>query len=194
METFANILNAYGDDRAICDAAIAYARVEYHPPSPDSIEAAAEVLSAPIVETLRAYVTRLPDEAVTTGRGLYLVSADAHALSLAVQFLQRALEQGRVRVCHLRADRPVSAANRRFALAAPVLLVERIDFMRDPIPNLLSERANLVRPMIVTSMQAPDTAPDPYLRRVFASMTRIVEISPALPLPTNGPVSAKSER
>ena len=194
METFANILDAYGDDRAICDAALAYARVEYHPPKPDSIEAAAEALSVPTVDTLRAYVDRLPEEAVTTGRGLYLCSSDARSLSLAVQFLVRAFERARVPVCHLRADQRVTATDRRLALAAPVLIVERIDFLRVPVPDLLCDRASLARPLIVTSMLEASPAPDPHLRRVFLSRMRLVDLDPSLSRSTNGPVPAEPEQ
>lgn len=192
MQSFANLLAAYGDDRAIADAAVHYARVEYHQPKPDSIEAASDSLPAPVVERLRMYVERLPEEAVTTGRGLYLVSTDAHALSLAVQFLVRSFEQARIAVCQMRGDARPSAADRRFALAAPVVVVERIDFLRDTVGELLRQRATLVRPLIVTSMQAPESIADPHLRSVVRSLTRLIDLSPSLP--TNGSVPAESEQ
>jgi transcriptional regulator with XRE-family HTH domain len=194
MQSFANILAVYGDDRPLRDTAVHYARVEYHPPKPESMEAAADALSVPTVDTLRAYVDRLPEETVTTGRGLYLHSTDARSLSLAVQFLVRAFERTRVTVCHLRADQRVTASDRRFALAAPLLIVERIDFLRGPIPDLLRERADLVRPLIVTSMQPANAAPDPHLRRLFLSRTRLVDLDPSPSLPTHGPVPAESEQ
>jgi hypothetical protein len=194
MQSFANILAVYGDDRSIRDAAVHYARVEYQPLTPESMEEAAEALSVPTVDILRTYVGRLPEEAVTTGRGLYLHSTDARSLSLAVQFLVRAFERTRVTVCRLRADQRVTAADRRFALAASVLIVERIDFMRTPVPDILSERVNLVRPLIVTSMQPAGEAPDPHLRRAFLAATRLVDLDPSPSLPTNGPVPAESEQ
>src|SRR6185369_2776873 len=55
MQSFANILAVYGDDRSLRDAAVHYACVEYHPPKPDSMEAAADALSVPAVHALRAY-------------------------------------------------------------------------------------------------------------------------------------------
>lgn len=186
MESFAGILAAYGDAPVVRDAALHYARVEYHPPAPDSLDAAAAALPDATAETLRAYVERLPEEAVTTGRGLYVCSTDARALSFAVQFLLRACERARIATCHLRADRPVTAADRRRALASPVLVVDRIDFARDAVEDLLRERANLVRPLIVTSMQPPDAVTDAHLRRVFASLTRLHTIDPD---PTSLPTS-----
>lgn len=194
MQSFANILAVYGDDRAMRDAAVHYARVEYQPLKPESMEEAADALSVPTVDVLRTYVGRLPEEAVTTGRGLYLRSMDARSLSLAVQFLVRAFERTRVTVCRLRADQRVTAADRRFALAASVLIVERTDFMRAPVPDILRERVNLVRPLIVTSMQSANEAPDLHLRRAFLAATRLVDLDPSSSLPTNGPVPAESEQ
>ena len=186
MEAFAKIIEVYGSDQSICAAALHYVRAEYHPAKDGSLGAAADALPSSVVAQLRTYVERLPEEAITTGRGLYLVSADARSLSLAAQFLVRSFEHRKIGVCHLRADRPVSAAERRTALAMPVLLVERIDFMRAPLPDLLRERANLVRPLIVTSMQAPDAATDAHLRRVFLSLTRLLPIGePPSVLPTS---------
>ena len=194
MQSFANILAVYGDDRAMRDAAVHYARVEYQPLKPESMEEAAEALSVPTVDILRTYVGRLPEEAVTTGRGLYLHSTDARSLSLAVQFLVRAFERTRATVCRMRADRPVMAKDRRFALAASVLIVERIDFMRASVPDILRERVNLVRPLIVTSMQSANELPDLHLRRAFLAATRLVNLDPSPSLPTNGPVPAESEQ
>ena len=193
MQAFANILAVYGDDRAIRAAAVHYARVEYHPRDPESLEAAVDALSVPTVDLLRAYVDRVPEEAVTTGRGLYLHSTDAGSLSRAVQYLVRAFERARVPVCHLRADQPVTPADRRFALAAPILIVERIDFLHVSLADLLRDRATLARPLIVTSMQSPSEVPDPHLRRIVHSRTRPVDLDPHPSLPTHGPVPAESE-
>jgi len=192
MQSLANLLAAYGDDRAIADAALHYARVEYHRPAPDSIEAASEGLPAPAVERLRTYVERLPQEAVTTGRGLYLVSTDARSLSLAVQFLVRNFEQARIAVCQMRGDARPSAADRRFALAAPVVVVERIDFLSETVGEILRERATLVRPLIVTSMQPPETIADPHLRSIVRSLTHRVDLSPSLS--PHGSLPAESEQ
>ena len=196
MQAFANILAAYGDERAVVEAAIHYARAEYHPPKSDSMEAAAEGLPPVAVEMLRTYVDRLPEEAVTTGRGLYLVSDDAHALSLATQFLVRCFERSRIAVCQLRGDARPSAATRRFALAAPVLVVERIDFLRDTVGEIVRERAALVRPLIVTSMQSPETIADPLLRRVIRHLTRLLTLDAPSSHSSNGtlPVAANAER
>lgn len=196
MTAYANIVRAFGDDRAIVDAAWHYVRAEYHPPRPDSVDAAALALPVPVVDILRAYIERLPEEAVTTGRGVYLFSTDTRALLSATQFLLRSLERGRVAVCHLRGDARPTAADRRFALAAPVLLVERVDVVAEGVATLLRERADLVRPTIVTSVQPPDATKDAHLRRILLSATRLVPIVSLSTPPTHaGPaVPRRSEQ
>lgn len=197
MVAYANIVRAFGDDRTIADAAWQYVRVEYHPPRPDSLDAAALALSPTVVDILRTYIERLPEEAVTTGRGIYLFSTDTRALLSATQFLLRSFEKGRVAVCHLRGDARPTAADRRFALAAPVLLVERVDVVVDGVAALLRDRADLVRPTIVTSVQPPDATKDAHLRRVLLSATRLVPIasSPSTP-PTHAgsPLPRRAEQ
>jgi transcriptional regulator with XRE-family HTH domain len=177
MPAFANLVRVFGDDASIREAAWHYARAEYHPPRPDTPDAAAMSLPNPVVEILRTYIERLPDEAVTTGRGLYLFSTATRSLLAAAQFLLRSFEKRRVAVCHLRADANPTAADRRFALAAPVLLVERVDVVAEGVLTLIRERAELVRPIIVTSIVPPDETKDAHLRRILLSMTRLVPIA-----------------
>jgi len=181
MPAFANLVRAFGAESSIAEAAWHYVRVEYHPPRPDSVDAAATMLPNPVVDILQAYVERLPEEAVTTGHGLYLLSPETRALLSAAQFLLRSFEKGRVAVCHLRGDARPNAADRRFALAAAVLLVERVDVVTDGVATILRERADLVRPIIVTSVQPPDETRDAHLRRIFLSATRLVPIASTPP-------------
>lgn len=192
----ARIARRFRNDRTVRDLIWHYLTVEYEegaqrgalPPLPRVPDA--------VASSLRAYIARFSEESVHGGRGLYLVSTDAALLSATLQWLQRVFTQHRIVPCLLRADRPVSAAESRLALAAPVLLVERIDFMKAPVADIVRRRADLVRPMVVTSMKNPDTVADPYVRRVLTSMTRLVEIAPhpsSLPT-TNGLVPAESEQ
>lgn len=188
MPAYANLVRAFGDESSIAEAAWHYVRVEYHPPRPDSADAAAMALPEPVVDVLRTYVERLPEETVTTGRGLYLFATETRSLLSAAQFLLRTFEKARVPVCHLRADARPTAADRRFALAAPLLLVERVDVVGERVAALLRERAELVRPIIVTSVQPPDETKDAHLRRIFLSATRLTPIAaPSITSPHAGP-------
>lgn len=178
MKTLAAILKCYGHERSIRDAALLYGRAEYH--APDRVEVATN-LTPDIAATLRGLVEHLPAEAVSTGRGIYVYSGDAASLSDAWHFVSRLLEQAPLSVCRIRANEVLSAGVRRAALASAVLLIERADFARPPVIAALLERASLVRPIVVTSMQPPAAVADAYLRRVYLSMLKLVEIPSTTP-------------
>ena len=194
MPAYANLVRAFGHEPSIADAAWHYVRAEYHPPRPESLDAAALALPDPVVDILRRYVERLPEETVTTGRGVYLFSTETRALLSAAQFLLRSFEKGRVAVCHLRGDTRPNAADRRFALAAGVLLVERVDVVTDGVATLLRERADLVRPIIVTSVLPPDETKDAHLRRILLTATRLVPIASSPPIHARPSVPGTEQR
>ena len=129
-----------------------------------------------VLQTLSTYVDRFADESIHAGRGLYLRSDDTASLARAVIALDRAFMAAGVQTYKVRGDHVPTAADRRSALAAPALIVERVEFAKPAMVELLNERANLVRPMIVTSATPPETTPDAYLQRVFLSLTRRIEI------------------
>lgn len=190
------IAKRFRNDRTVRDLVWHYLAVEYEeraqatalPPTPKVPDGVASML--------RAYLARFSEETIHGGRGLYLMGGDATLLSATVRWLQTAFTQQRVDACLLRADRPVSPAEARHALAAPVLLLERVDFLRDGATDVLRRRADLVRPVIVTSMQPPASIADPYVRRILSSTTRLVEIAAPASTPTSphGPVPAESEQ
>lgn len=193
VRALARIATRFGAQRIIRDLVWHHLAVECHE---DAGAAAALTPPAGVaphtLRLLRSYVDRF-GEASLHGRGLYLVSADASVLSGVLQFLHRLLEDARIPVCRLRADRPPAASETRSALAAPVLLIERFDFTSDAVRDLVRQRGDLVRPTVLTSMHAPGSLSDPYLRRVLTSMTRLVELlPPPSTLPTHGPLPAAS--
>ena len=178
MPVFAAIVRRYGADTAILDAAVDYVRSAYPSTVPGELDELRSDLPVAAVETLRKYVDRLPQESVTTGRGLYLLSPNATTLSSAAAFLARSFERANVIVARFTAGQKLAASDRRRALACPVLLVERTEFLSEQMAVVLLERARIVRPVVVTSMQAPTAVADAHLRRVFLALTRLVEIEP----------------
>jgi hypothetical protein len=192
----ARIARRFRNDRSVRDLIWHYLTVEYEEGAQQTALPPLPRVPDVVASSLRAYIGRFSEESIHGGRGLYLASTDTALLSATLQWLQRAFTQHRIEPCLLRADRPVSAAQTRFALAAPVLLIERVDFMKEPVAEVLRRRADLVRPIVVTSTKHPDTVDDPYMRRVLTAMTRVVEIgSPPSSLPTtNGSVPAESEQ
>jgi hypothetical protein len=189
------IAKRFRNDRTVRDLVWHYLTVEYEehpstvvlPPVPRVEDAVAAIL--------RGYIARFGDESIHGGRGLYLVGPDANALSAALLWLRNAFKEHRIESSALRADRAVTGADVRYALAVPVLLIERVDFLGDAVAEVIRRRADLVRPMIVTSMQPPSAITDARLRRILASMCRVVEFGPA-PTPTPPPhaVPAKPEQ
>jgi AcrR family transcriptional regulator len=192
----ARIARRFKSDRAVRDLVWHYLTVEYEERGQAQLPALPRVPNE-VASTLRAYIARFSDESVHGGRGLYVTANDAAQLTATLRWLQDAFKQHRIESCTLRADRPVAASDARSALAAPILLVERVDFLRDAVADVLRRRADLVRPVVVTSMQSPSAITDPYVRRILTSMTRVVEVSPVpIPPPTipHGAVPAESEQ
>jgi hypothetical protein len=147
----------------------------------DGDTALAVALPLPVLQALQTYVDRFADESVHAGRGLYLRGDDTAALARAVTAVERAFDAASVPTYKLRGDHAPTAADRRAALAARALIVERVEFAKPAMVELLNERANLVRPIIVTSTQPPETTADAYLQRAFLSLTRLIEIGTVSP-------------
>lgn len=194
----ARIARRFRNDRTIRDLVWHYLAVEYEErPAADALPTPPRVPDT-VASSLRAYLAGFSDVSVHGGRGLYLVGSDATLLSATLRWLQAAFKQQRIETCLLRADRPVSPSEARAALAAPVLLLERVDFLRESATDVLRRRADLVRPVIVSSMQPPATIADPYARRILTSTTRLLEVAsfdPApIPTPPHGPLPAQSEQ
>jgi plasmid maintenance system antidote protein VapI len=191
----ARIARRFRSDRSIRDLVWNYLTVEYEEAgaSARAIPAASTHIPREVATGLRSYLARFGEESVHGGRGLYLASADAAVLTAALQWLQKAFREQRIEPCVLRADRSPSASEARFALAAPVLMLERVDFLSDASADVVRRRADLVRPIIATSMQPLDAISDPYLRRIFASTMRALAIGPS-PTSTHGSLSASTER
>jgi transcriptional regulator with XRE-family HTH domain len=187
--TLAKIAARFGEHRMVRDL-IWHHLIEESGPAAGSTRARRAVphgLDPAIEQALRAYADRFAEESVHAGRGLFIVADAAATLTAAAQFTKGLFEAAKVPVCALRADKTPNAVESRFALAAPLLLLERVDFASPAVNDLLRRRADLVRPTVVTSMQPPDSVTDVYLRRVCTSAMRRVEsqtiapVSPARP-------------
>lgn len=178
MKTYARIMRRFSEHRLIRDLAFHYAAVEYHVEDQDSATPATPPSIPVAVErALTQYAERFAEETLHGGRGLFLTGRDRE-LSGASEFIVQRFRTMKVAVCRIRADRRPAASEMRDALAAPLFLVERIDFLREDVANLISRRADLARPTIVTSTRAADTIADPYLRRSLSVM-RAIQIGDA---------------
>lgn len=199
--TLARIVVRFGEHRLTRDLVWHYLLTECgEATEAERILAAPKELSPAVEQALRSYADRFAEESVHAGRGLYVVSDTTAPLSAVLHFLRAVFEAKKIGVCAIRADRTPTAAESRLALALPLLLVERMDFACDPVRDLVRRRADLARPIVLTSMQEPGVATDAYLRRVFVSTLRRIDAhpSPTSPptvpsQPTHGSVPAESE-
>lgn len=135
---------------------------------------------------LRQFVMHFARESVETGRGLYLTAPDAAPLTLAVQFLSAALPQQGIVVERVLANATLTATQARAGLAAALLIVERVEFASASVTELIVRRSDVVKPLVVTSLQPVRGIEDPYLARIYTSMLRQVRLAPAPTLATHG--------
>jgi transcriptional regulator with XRE-family HTH domain len=200
--TLARIAARFGEHRLTRDLVWHYLLSECGEQTDAEVTLAAPKGLSPAVEqTVRAYAERFAEESVHAGRGLYVVSDTAAPLSAALNFLRAVFGAKKVGICAIRADRTPTAAESRLSLAQPLLIVERIDFACDAVKELIRRRADLARPMVVTSMEEPNVPTDAYLRRVFLSTMRRVDArtsalrTPPSPISpsTHGSVPVESE-
>jgi transcriptional regulator with XRE-family HTH domain len=200
--TLARIVVRFGEHRLTRDLVWHYLLTECgEPTEAEATLAAPKELPPAVEQALRAYADRFAEESIHAGRGLYVVSDTPGPLSAALHFLRAVFAAKKIGVCAIRADRTPTAAQSRMALALPLLIVERIDFACEAVKDLVRRRADLARPMVVTSMQEPNVTTDAYLRRVFVSTMRRIDAhtssttpsSTAPSRPARGSVPVESE-
>lgn len=133
------------------------------------------------ITALRTYIERFAEESTHAGRGLYIVSAEPALLNAALRPVRLAFERARVRMCAWRGDQRPNARAVRDALAAPLVLIERIDFASEAVSDVVRRRADLTRPTVVTSLTPPNALRDPYLQRIALSTMRLIEIAGPVP-------------
>lgn len=152
-------------------AAFYGARIEV-PTTPDRFAA----LDGAVLRTLRAYVRTFARTMAETGRGLYLLGADTKRLALSALFLAETLAAQGVSTLRITGNAKIAGNDAKAALATALLVVERVDHASASVVELLLRRADAVKPIVLTSVADQGTIPDPYLRRVAVSMTKVVRV------------------
>ena len=190
FDTFSHIVDKFAEHPVIKNTAWQYARDYYKPETADADDVLPLDLPPGAGHSLRRYVEGFAEELTRDARGLFLVSIDTAFLTASVTYLRRAFEAKKVRVTVLRADQEPAAADRRAALLAPLLIVERVEFLHAAVGDLVRRRDDILKPVIVTSTTEPSATPDEYLRRVFLSRMRRVDIaSIVIPAPSPPPAA-----
>lgn len=128
-------------------------------------------------QELRAFVSHFLRRSLTSGRGLHVIAEDAQALRRVVAYARMALEEQGIGSVVLTGNAAVTASLRAAALAAPLLVVERVEFASEAVRVLLDERAAVRKPALVTSARDVGTGePD----GASATLQRICIPSPSL--------------
>lgn len=108
---------------------------------------------------LRGFVAQFLRRSLTTGRGLSVV-ADAALLREVVVYVRTALDAQGVASVVIAGNARISASQRDAAIAAPLLIVERVDFASDAVRALLDTRASVRKPVLVTALAAMPVSGD----------------------------------
>lgn len=144
-------------------------------------------LTEPSVTLLRSFVAELPDHAVR-GTGLLLASTDTAALSAALGFLEGELRARRVHVLRHPASAKVAAAAIPALVAAPVLLVDRVEHASPSMASVLRGRAAYLKVTVATSAggggsadSADSAAHEPSLLSLLTPRLSRAVIEAALP-------------
>lgn len=73
----------------------------------------------------------------------------------------------------------ITASVGRAAMAAALLVVERVEFRTPAMTDLLIRRSDVVKPIVVTSTEDRSTITDPHLARIFVSQLRDLPLTRA---------------
>jgi hypothetical protein len=136
----------------------------------------APLLAPTARKALRQFVLHFARTSVETGRGLYVMGKDASLLTTSAQFVAHTLREQGISVERITGNTVVTMSGGRGAVAAALVIVERVEFASDSVMEVLRRRSDVVKPVVVTSTQPPEAFRDTHLARTFASMLHRVNI------------------
>ena len=103
---------------------------------------------------IRAFVRDFLRRSLTSGAGLHVIGDDAGVLRGVVAFVRTALDTQGVASVVLAGNATVAASLRERALAAPLLIVERVDFASASVRALIAARVAVRKPVLTTATDA----------------------------------------
>lgn len=168
----------FGGEPAIQSAIVHYTVIDgqkEHPPKAAARTGATELPHAQQwridrwLATLRT--TDLPP------RGLFL-AGPAPLLTRGLRTVVASCAARGVRTHTIRGSDQLAGSHARAAVEAELLVVERVDFASDAVKKLLDERADAMRPFVVTSVVDREEIADAYLRRLLRTWTRLIRLRP----------------
>jgi transcriptional regulator with XRE-family HTH domain len=124
-------------------------------------------------DQVRSFVTHFLRRSLATGRGLRLVAADDQLLRTVVASIVRDLDAHGIAAVAVAANaRVLARSQQEAACAAPLLVVERVEFASRAVQALLLARAAVRKPLLLTSTGAT----------VNAALTPLVALAPTVVL------------
>lgn len=190
-EVLGAILRSFGDTPHVRDLVLHFlehelslahaGRLDASPGSARGVEDTLAKLPLKARQHVRSFVTHFLRRSMTSGQGLHVVATDARVLTAVVAYIRSALDEQGITPVLLAANAAVSKSLGEDALAAPLLIVERVEFASDGVRSLLAARAAVRKPVLVTSTNGAreDDRLAPALRS--ASLLSLVPVpSPAL--------------
>ncbi len=135
-------------------------------------------IPAAALDALRGFVRDFPAEAVL-GRGLALEAAEAAGaplLTACLGFLEAEFAQRGVHTIRRGAGDLAVGSAAASLIAAPLLLVDRIEHLRDPLAAVLRARAAYGKATVVTTATPLTALRDEPLSKLFQSRMRTVTV------------------
>ncbi|MBP7797373.1 MAG: helix-turn-helix domain-containing protein [Thermoanaerobaculaceae bacterium] len=128
----------------------------------------AAALSIEARRSLRLFVRTFPHHLID-GRGLIIRSSDERTLSSAATFIAEALRASGVSVAQRLAHRPVLPSEVPVLARVRLLVVERAEYANAAVRDIIAERLNMERPVVLTA--AADLAD-----RLDADLIRVLRL------------------
>ncbi|HYK05162.1 MAG TPA: helix-turn-helix transcriptional regulator [Thermoanaerobaculia bacterium] len=182
--TLSEIARAFGADYRVREAVMHYLALEYQTFGRDILRKGKGSASTRYLPETISYhnrwrivtwIGRLPfGEGVQ--RGLYLVAAEPGILSAVSRFVADATGDSGLGVLTIAGNTRPSASHTAAAIAANVLIVDRIDFASEDVSALIARRADAQKPTVVTSCIDRDTLSDGPLLRALRTATELVRL------------------
>jgi len=129
------------------------------------------------------------------GKGLFIHGRDTAHLRAATRFLMQTFERSSTPTVLLAANAHLTSSQAKAALAAPALLIERVDHVGADVARLLGERGDRLLATVVTSCVGREEIGDPHLVRLFRASMQVITLdgpAPATPTPQQASLPTSS--
>lgn len=161
-EVLGAILRSFGTNAHVRDLVLHFLEHEMAQARAGRLEApqddALTSLDAKTRAAIQAFVRDFLRRSLISGAGLRVIAQDAGVLRGVVAYVQTALDAQGVASVVIAANAAIAPSRRESALAAPLLIVERVDFASESVRALMAARAAVRKPVLTTATVAKTAA------------------------------------